>query len=122
MGILISLLYALEMLRQQLVCIEANQTLIDFDQAKFGEPVGTTQRSLMEGLRECFGQTWWLWWAPTSPSIKPNYREEVYTVHDRIDLQRAYEEKHKDSEDCPCVVAVGLLVALTILWLTLRSI
>ena len=122
MGILIFLFYALEMLREQLVCIEANQSQIDYDQGKFGSPVSATQRSLMEGLRESFGLHWWLWWAPTSPGLKPNYQEEVFTVHDRIELQRIYEEKHRDSEDCPCVVAVGLLVALTTLWLSLRSI
>lgn len=122
MTIIIFLLYALESLRQQLICIEANQSQIDFDQGKFGSPVLSTQRSLMAGLRECFGKDWWLWWAPTSSGLQPDYKEEVYTVHDRIELQRAYMEKHKDSEDCPWVVAVGLLGVLTLLWLSLRSI
>lgn len=59
---------------------------------------------------------------PTSPRRVVNFQEEIFTVHQRIELQIAYNEKHKHKEDCPCVLCVGLVVALTVMWLTFRAI
>ena len=122
MGIVLFLIYTLEMLKDQLVSIEANQTTIDQYQGKYGEPVTDMQRSLSEGLRDCFGTDWWLWWAPTRPRNTLDYEEPIFSVHDRIELQRVYEEKHRDDDDFPCVLCVGVLVALTVLWPTFRAI
>jgi len=61
------------------------------------------------------GRYWVLWWVPIAAPAQSVYEEPMYSLHERMQMIRAFREKQGQG-DAPWGLLTGGLVLALLLW------